>query len=66
MTKRLLLLVAIVSSLMASNARADEGMWLPSLIYKMNICEMQKIGLKLTADDIYNLNKSSIKDAIVA
>ncbi|MFV0289778.1 MAG: S46 family peptidase [Mangrovibacterium sp.] len=66
MTKRLLLLVAIVSSLMASNARADEGMWLPSLIYKMNIGEMQKMGLKLTADDIYNLNKSSIKDAIVA
>lgn len=45
-------------------ARADEGMWLPMLIGK-NIEEMQKMGLKLSADDLYNVNNSSIKDAII-
>lgn len=66
MTKRFLLVVALISSFMAGTARADEGMWLPSLIYKMNIGEMQQMGLKLTAEDIYSVNNSSIKDAIVA
>lgn len=42
----------------------DEGMWLPMLIGK-NFNEMKKMGLKLTPDDIYNVNKSSLKDAIV-
>ncbi|MFV0553490.1 MAG: S46 family peptidase [Mangrovibacterium sp.] len=66
MTKRFLLVVALISSMMASTARADEGMWLPALIYKMNIGEMQQMGLKLTAEDIFSLNNSSVKDAIVA
>jgi len=44
-------------------SRADEGMWIPLLINK-NIAEMQELGLKLTAEDIYNVNHSSIKDAI--
>jgi len=43
---------------------ADEGMWLPMLINK-NYDDMKKQGFKLTADDLYNINKSSIKDAIV-
>ncbi|PKQ62738.1 serine protease [Labilibaculum filiforme] len=47
-----------------SNAKADEGMWLLSLLNK-NVAEMQAKGLKLSADDIYNINKSSLKDAIV-
>ncbi|MFV0366484.1 MAG: S46 family peptidase [Mangrovibacterium sp.] len=66
MTKRFLLVVALISSMMVSNVRADEGMWLPALIYKMNIGEMQQMGLKLSAEDIYSVNNSSIKDAIVA
>jgi hypothetical protein len=45
--------------------RADEGMWLPLLLKKINEADMQKLGLKLTADEIYNVNKSSLKDAIV-
>ncbi|TKG92431.1 S46 family peptidase [Puteibacter caeruleilacunae] len=48
-----------------SSTRADEGMWLPTLIDKMNITEMHEMGMKLSADDIYNINKSSLKDAIV-
>jgi hypothetical protein len=47
-------------------AVADEGMWLPSLIYKLNIADMQKMGLQLSAEEIYSINNSSLKDAIVA
>ncbi len=45
--------------------RADEGMWLPLLIDRLNYTDMQKTGLKLTAEEIYSINKSSLKDAIV-
>jgi hypothetical protein len=45
-------------------SRADEGMWVPTLINK-NYEAMKKLGLKLSVDDIYNINKSSLKDAIV-
>ncbi|PLW93343.1 MAG: serine protease [Marinilabiliales bacterium] len=44
--------------------KADEGMWLPLLINN-NIVEMQEMGLKLSAEDIYSVNQSSLKDAIV-
>ncbi len=47
-------------------AVADEGMWLPSLIHKLNINEMQKMGCELNADEIYSINHSSLKDAVVA
>ena len=43
---------------------ADEGMWIISLINK-NYDDMKKQGLKLTADDIYNINHASLKDAVV-
>jgi len=44
---------------------ADEGMWLPMLIKRLNFVDMQKMGLQLTADEIYSVNHSSLKDAIV-
>jgi len=47
-----------------TNAKADEGMWLLSLLNK-NVAEMQQKGLQLSADDIYNINNSSLKDAVV-
>lgn len=50
--------------LISSNVLADEGMWMLNLIGK-NISAMQTLGLKLTAEDIYSVNKSSLKDAIV-
>jgi len=58
-------LIAIIAFVFVTNltVKADEGMWIPLLINK-NIAEMQEMGLKLTADDIYNVNHSSIKDAI--
>lgn len=53
----------LLSVFVAFTSIADEGMWLPMLVGK-NIKEMQKMGFKLTADDIYSVNKSSLKDAI--
>lgn len=61
--KRLLVMVFILSS--AWTARADEGMWLLSRLKQQNIEDMQKMGFKLGAEDIYDLNKPGIKDAIV-
>ena len=50
--------------LISTSLIADEGMWLPSLI-KDRIADMQKNGFKLTAEDIYSINRASLKDAIV-
>ncbi len=44
---------------------ADEGMWLPMLLQAMNEKEMQTMGMRISAEDIYSVNKSSLKDAIV-
>jgi len=41
------------------------GMWIPSLLAGMNKTEMQQLGSKMTAEDIYSVNKSSLKDAVV-
>ncbi len=59
----LFLLITIVSSL---KLFADEGMWLPQLLQALNEKDMKKMGLKINAADIYSINKSSLKDAIVS
>ena len=46
-------------------AKADEGMWLLTMLEKMNMDRMHEMGLKLSAEDIYSINQSSLKDAIV-
>lgn len=46
------------------SAKADEGMWLPSLI-SQRIGDMQEKGFKLSAEDIYSVNQASLKDAVV-
>ncbi len=46
-------------------SRADEGMWLPIFIERLNYTDMQEKGLKLTAEEIYSVNNSSLKDAII-
>ena len=61
--KKLLLIIALTSTAIFS-AKADEGMWLPSLI-SQRIEDMQGKGFKLSADDIYNINQASLKDAVV-
>lgn len=45
--------------------QAEEGMWIPSLVKQINIDRMQELGFKLSAEDIYSINKSSLKDGIV-
>jgi len=57
-----LLLFSLGSSI---SLKADEGMWIPLLLKKYNIADMQKRGFKLTAEDIYSINNVSMKDAIV-
>lgn len=61
--KRFLCILLIAAS--ALPLRADEGMWLPILLEQLNIQDMQARGFKLTAEDIYSVNKSSMKDAVV-
>ncbi|MBK8414457.1 MAG: S46 family peptidase [Bacteroidetes bacterium] len=65
MIKKLFAFGMALFLLLTNIAKADEGMWLPLLLKKLNEGDMQKAGLKLTADDIYNINQSSMKDAIV-
>ncbi|MFO7722107.1 MAG: S46 family peptidase [Bacteroidales bacterium] len=59
------LFVLIVFLGLFSPVRSDEGMWLPMLINRLNYTDMQKMGLKLTAEEIWSVNNSSLKDAIV-
>jgi hypothetical protein len=65
MKKTFLILVILVVGL-GVKVRADEGMWLLPLIEKLNIGKMTELGLKLSAEDIYSLNKACLKDAIVS
>ena len=44
---------------------ADEGMWFLMFIDRLNHRDMQKMGLQLTAEEIYSINNSSLKDAVV-
>ena len=59
------LLIACVAVMSVVSARADEGMWLLPYLSRLNIKDMRAEGLKLKAEDIYNANGSSLKDAIV-
>ena len=62
MMKKLLTILAALG--LCLPLLADEGMWLPSLIYQ-RINDMQSKGLKLSAEDIYSINQPSLKDAVV-
>ena len=61
--KRILAILAALS--LTFSAVADEGMWLLPLIQQMNKKDLKDAGCKLTPQEIYNINKSSLKDAIV-
>jgi hypothetical protein len=64
MKKIILGFIAIL--FLSVQTKADEGMWLPQLLQMLNEKEMRKMGMKLRAKDIYDINKSSLKDAIVS
>ena len=58
-------LLAAIAALTVCSARADEGMWLLQLMKQQNSIDMmKKQGLKLEADDLYNPNGVSLKDAV--
>ena len=61
--KKILLLIA--AACVSLTAAADEGMWLLPYLQKMNIKQMKERGCKLSAEEIYSINKSSLKDAVV-
>ena len=58
------LLFAVIT-LKATPATPDEGMWLPMFVERLNHADMQKMGLRLSAEELYSINHSSLKDAIV-
>jgi len=64
--KRFISLFIILVTGFGLKAAPDEGMWVLPLIEKLNIGKMTELGLKLSAEDIYSLNRASIKDAVVS
>ena len=63
--KKIVVLTACALFFGFSSLRADEGMWMLPWLQKLNIKAMKAKGLKLSAQDIYNLNGNSLKDAVV-
>ena len=60
-----LLVFALAIMAMMGRAFADEGMWLPMFVERLNYVDMQKMGLQLTPEELYSINNNSLKDAIV-
>lgn len=60
----ILLVLSLGTRLYAENP-PDEGMWLPILLERLNYVDMEKMGLHLTIQELYDINHSSLKDAIV-
>jgi len=62
--KKFFIVLTVFAIGLGNLAKADEGMWIPMLINN-NIIDMQKMGCKLSAEDIYSVNHSSLKDAVI-
>ena len=62
--KKLFALIATALILAPTMCHADEGMWIPMLLGR-NQAAMQKAGMHITAQDIYDINKASLKDAVL-
>lgn len=59
------ILFCLILSGLSLIVQAGEGMWLPLLLQQLNETEMKAMGMKMSAEDIYSVNKGSLKDAIV-
>lgn len=66
MLKKITALVLGIFFSISLFASDDEGMWLPLYLKQLNEKDMKAKGLKLNAEDIYNINNSSLKDAVVS
>ena len=63
--KKYLLSIFMFLAVFSTQLKADEGMWLPYNLSNQSLYEMQQLGCELTAEQIFNLNQPSVKDAIV-
>lgn len=63
--KKLVLFVVTAMLMLPASVKANEGMWFLMFLERLNHRDMQKMGLQLTADEIYSINNHSLKDAIV-
>src|SRR5690554_7383308 len=63
--KKLLSLSLLLLLINLSKVKADEGMWLLPLLQQLNIETMNVMGLELSAEELFSINQSSLKDAIV-
>lgn len=59
------MLLFLLIALATLSVQAGDGMWLPLLLKQLNEAEMRGLGMKMSAEDIYSVNKNSLKDAIV-
>lgn len=57
--------ILFIGIILFQTVRAEEGMWLPVLLKSLNEADIQSKGCKLSAEDIYSVNKTSLKDAVV-
>lgn len=65
--KKIVLALCLLTAVFAKAANTpDEGMWLPMFVERLNYVDMQKMGLHLTAEELYSINHSSLKDAVVS
>lgn len=64
--KKIFFALITVLSMFQAGVKADEGMWLLSLLGKMNMEEMTEMGLQLSAEQVYSINHASLKDAVGA
>ncbi|MCH8903269.1 MAG: S46 family peptidase [Bacteroidetes bacterium] len=62
---KFIVLIVLIGISTIGNAGPGEGMWIPTLLKQLNEDEMKSMGMRLTAEDIYDINNSSLKDAIV-
>ncbi len=62
--KKTIVFTFVLLALWGQRLNAAEGMWLPILLEKYNISQMQELGFKLTAEDIYSVNQACLKDAV--
>ncbi|MGJ8591351.1 MAG: S46 family peptidase [Aquaticitalea sp.] len=63
--KKLFLSLTIFMMTFSTAVKADEGMWFLMHLERLNHRDMQKMGLQLTAEEIYSINNRSLKDAII-
>ncbi len=63
--RNFLILLIMLISLFRLPVKADEGMWIPMFVERLNYQDMKEMGLQLTPEEIYSVNNGSLKDAIV-